>query len=318
MANKRKVVLVGTGFVGMSMAYALENQGGINELVLIDVLKDKAEGEAMDLSHGLAYAPGRMDIKATTDYNECKNADIVVITAGIAQKQGGQTRLELCQTNTKIVKEITENVVNSGFNGIFVIATNPVDIMTYVVQRVSKFPTEKVIGSGTVLDTARLRYLLGEKLQVSPKNVHTYLMGEHGDSSFVAWSHSSIGVKPLKAILKERGKSEKILDELYTEVQQSAYQIIEKKKATYYGISLALAKLIKTILNDEKAILTVSTYLNGEYGHEGIYMGIPAIITNKGVREILNLELNEEEMEKLDNSYKVLKGMIDDIEDIIK
>ena len=169
MISKRKVVLVGTGFVGMSMAYALECQGGINELVLIDVLKDKAEGEAMDLAHGLACAPSRIDIKAG-EYDECKDAAICVITAGLSQKPG-QTRLELAKTNAGIVKSITEQVVESGFKGIFVIASNPVDLMTYVVQKTSGFPKERVIGSGTVLDTARLRYLIGDKLKISPKNV---------------------------------------------------------------------------------------------------------------------------------------------------
>ena len=184
MIESRKVVLVGTGFVGMSMAYASENQGGINELVLIDVLKDKAEGEAMDLSHGLACAPKRISIKSG-DYDECKDADIVVITAGANQKPG-QTRLELLKINTSIMKEITENVVKSGFDGIFVIATNPVDLMTYVVEKVSEFPTSKIIGSGTVLDTARPRYLLGDRSsrKLITKNVHAYIMGEHGDSSF--------------------------------------------------------------------------------------------------------------------------------------
>ena len=286
MVSKRKIVLVGTGFVGMSMAYALENQGGINELVLIDVLKEKAEGEAMDLAHGLSCAPSRIDIKAG-DYNECKDADIVVITAGLAQKPG-QTRLEL--------------------------ATNPVDLMTYVVQKVSNFPKEKVIGSGTVLDTSRLRYLIGDRLKISPKNVHAYIMGEHGDSSFVAWSHSYIGCKPLIDILKERGKSEKILDEIYTEVQQAAYEIINRKKATYYGIGLGLAKLVKTILNNEHEILTVSTYINNNYNHSGIYIGVPAIISNKGVEDILNIELSNEEQAKFDNSFEVLDNMRKDID----
>ena len=311
MINKRKVVLIGTGFVGMSMAYALENQGGINELVLIDVLKEKAIGEAMDLSHGLSCAPGRIDIRAG-DYDECKDADIVVITAGIAQKMG-QTRLDLCQTNAKIMKDITERVIDSGFQGIFVIATNPVDVMTYVVQEVSKFPKEKVIGSGTVLDTARLRYLIGEKLEISPKNVHAYIMGEHGDSSFAVWSHSYVGCKPLYTILKEHGKDAKILKEIYSEVQQAAYEIIEKKKATYYGIGLGLAKLVKTILNDEKQILTVSTYISGEYGHEGICIGVPAVITNEGVRELVNLELSDEEQAKFDKSYETLYNTIEEL-----
>ena len=253
MISKRKVVLVGTGFVGMSMAYALECQGGINELVLIDVLKDKAEGEAMDLAHGLACAPSRIDIKAG-EYDECKDAAICVITAGLSQKPG-QTRLELAKTNAGIVKSITEQVVESGFKGIFVIASNPVDLMTYVVQKTSGFPKERVIGSGTVLDTARLRYLIGDKLKISPKNVHAYIMGEHGDSSFVPWSHSYVGCKSLKAILKERNEKEEVLEEIYTKVQQAAYEIINRKKATYYGIGLGLTKIVKAILNDEKEIL---------------------------------------------------------------
>ena len=216
MVDKRKVVLVGTGFVGMSMAYAIENQGGVNELVLIDVLKDKAEGEAMDLAHGLAYAANRMDIRAG-DYNECSDADIVVICAGLNQKPG-QTRLELMKINVEIMKDITEKVVNSGFKGIFVVATNPVDLMTYTVQKISKFPTEKVIGSGTVLDTSRLRYLIGSELEISPKNIHTYIMGEHGDSSFAVWSHSYVGCKPLTSIVRDRGKGQEFLDKVRKEV----------------------------------------------------------------------------------------------------
>ena len=236
MIEKRKVVLVGTGFVGMSMAYSLLNQGGINELVLIDVLKEKAVGEAMDLAHGIPCAPARIDIKAG-DYDECKDADIVVITAGLAQKPG-QTRLDLAKTNAKIMKDITKSVVDSGFDGIFVIASNPVDLMTYVVQKVSGFPTNKVIGSGTVLDTARLRYLIGEHLHVCSKNVHAYIMGEHGDSSFVPWSHSYVGCKSLINILKQKHEDLSILDKIYTDVQQAAYEIINRKKATYYGIGL--------------------------------------------------------------------------------
>ena len=317
MISKRKVVLVGTGFVGMSMAYALENQGGVNELVLIDVLKDKAVGEAMDLAHGIACAPSsRIEIKSG-EYDECKDADIVVITAGIAQKPG-QTRLELAKTNAGIMKDITEQVVKSGFNGIFVIATNPVDLMTYVVEKVSKFPKNKVIGSGTMLDTSRLRYLIGERLDISPKNVHAYIMGEHGDSSFVAWSHSYVGCKPLVQILKEKGKDEKILDEIYTEVQQAAYEIINRKKATYYGIGLGLAKLVRTILDDEKEILTVSTYIDGNYGHSGLFIGVPAVIGHKGVEDILNITLSDDEQAKFDASFEVLEKMKEDIDKVIE
>ena len=315
MIESRKLVLVGTGMVGMSMAYAMVNQGGINELVLIDVLKDKAEGEAMDLAHGIPCGPTEIDIKAG-DYDECKDADIVVITAGINQKPG-QTRLELAKTNAKIMKEITENVVKSGFNGIFVIASNPVDLMTYVVGKVSGFPRNKVIGSGTVLDTARLRYLIGKRLNVSSKNIHAYIMGEHGDSSFVPWSHSYVGCKKLADILKEKGETQKLLDEIYTEVQQSAYEIIEKKRATYYGIGMGLTKLIKTILNNEKEILTVSTKLENEYGHDGIYIGVPAVIGKNGVQELLNLPLTAKEQEEFDHSCNVLTGMKEEIDSIV-
>jgi L-lactate dehydrogenase len=313
MIEKRKVVLVGTGFVGMSMAYSLLNQGGINELVLIDVLKDKAVGEAMDLSHGIPCAPAKIDIKAG-DYDECKDADIVVITAGLAQKPG-QTRLDLAKTNAKIMKDITQSVVSSGFNGIFVIASNPVDLMTYVVQKVSGFPKSKVIGSGTVLDTARLRYLLGEHLEVSSKNVHAYIMGEHGDSSFVPWSHSYIGCKSLINIIKQRNEDLKILDEIYTNVQQAAYEIINRKKATYYGIGLGLTRIIKAILNNENEILTISTYLDGEYDQKGIFIGVPAIVNSNGVKEILELNLEDAEKEKFNNSCNILRGMLKEIEE---
>ena len=288
MIEKRKVVLVGTGFVGMSFAYSLLNQGGVNELVLIDVLKEKAEGEAMDLSHGVPYAPAKMKIKAG-DYDECKDADIVVITAGINQKPN-QTRLELVQTNAKIIKEITENVVKSGFNGIFVIASNPVDIMTYVVAKVSGFPKERVIGSGTALDTARVRYLIGEYLGVSSKNIHAYIMGEHGDSSFVSWENAYVGCKKMKDIMKDNNHPMSDLAEIHKDVVNAAYEIIEKKKATYYGIGVALTKIVKAILNDENEIMTLSSYQRGEYNQEGLYIGVPTIIGANGVKEILKLK----------------------------
>ncbi len=315
MVDKRKVVLVGTGFVGMSMAYALENQGGVNELVLIDVLRDKAEGEAMDLAHGLAYAANRMDIRAG-GYNECADADIVVICAGLNQKPG-QTRLELMKVNVEIMRDITENVVDSGFKGIFVVATNPVDLMTYTVQRISKFPTEKVIGSGTVLDTSRLRYLIGSELEISPKNIHTYIMGEHGDSSFAVWSHSYVGCKPLTSIVRDRGKGQEFLDDLCKQVQNAAYEIIEKKKATYYGIGLGLAKLVKSIINNENSITTISAYIDGHYGHSGLYIGVPAIISNSGIRDILNLRLTADEQEKFDYSFSVLHSMKEEIDKML-
>ena len=317
MVDKRKIALVGCGMVGMSMAYSLVNRGGINELVLIDINKEKTIGEAMDLSHGVPFSPGKIEIKAG-EYEDCHDADIVVITAGVPQKQGGETRLELAQTNAKIVKEITESVVKSGFNGIFIIASNPVDLMSYVVQKVSGFPREKVIGSGTLLDTARLRYIISQKLKVTSKNVHAYIMGEHGDSSFVPWSQCNVGCKNLTEMYKEHGYSAADLERVHQEVADAAYEIIEKKKATYYGIGIALSRLVAAILNDENVILTVSTLQQGEYGINDIYIGVPAIIDASGVREIVKLNLDKTEQAKLEQSANILKETMErDIDPIL-
>ena len=309
MNTKRKVVLVGAGFVGMSMAYSLLNQGGAEELVLIDVNKDKTVGEEMDLSDGLPYAPHKMKIKAG-DYDECADANIVVITAGLAQKPG-QSRLELAVANAKIMKEITQNVMKNGFKGIFIVASNPVDLMTYVVAEVSGMPKSKVIGSGTVLDTARLRYLIAEYLGVSSKNVHAYILGEHGDSSLVPWEHCYVGCKKMIDIMKDNNHPMEDLEKIHDGVWQAAYKIIEKKKATYYGIGMALNRLIHAVLNDENAILTVSTYQNNEYGQEGMYIGVPAIINKNGVKEILQLKLNEEDQAKFNHSCEIMKENIE-------
>lgn len=316
--EKRKVVLVGTGFVGMSMAYSMLNRGGINELVLIDIDKEKTVGEEMDLSHGLPFAPQKMVIRAG-DYDECKDAQVVVITAGIAQKPG-QTRLELAETNTKIMKQITKNIMNSGFNGVIIVASNPVDLMTYVVAKVSGLPKNQVIGSGTVLDTARLRYIMSEYLEVSSKNIHAYIMGEHGDSSFVPWNHAYVGCKKIQNVMKDNNHPMEDLEKIHQDVVNAAYEIINKKKATYYGIGMALRKLVKAVLDNENTVLTVSTYLkDGEYGQDDIYIGVPAIINSNGVRELINLELTEEEQRKLDNSCKIIKEMREQsIDKIIK
>lgn len=308
MKTTRKVVLVGAGFVGMSMAYSLLNQGGVDELVLIDVNKDKTIGEEMDLSHGLPYAPHKMKIKAGT-YKDCKNANIVVITAGLAQKPG-QSRLELAVENAKIMKEITENVMNSGFDGIFIVASNPVDLMTYVVVEVSGLPKSRVIGSGTVLDTARLRYLIAEYLEVSSKNVHAYILGEHGDSSLVPWEHCYVGCKKMIDIMKDNNHPMEDLKKIHDGVWQAAYEIIEKKKATYYGIGMALNRLVKAVLNNENAILTVSTYLDNKYGQDGVYIGVPAIINKDGVKELLELKLNKADQEKFNHSCEIMKENI--------
>ena len=312
MIDKRKVVLVGTGFVGMSMVYSIVNQGiDVNEIVLIDVLKDKAEGEAMDISDGIPCSPSHMVVKAG-DYSECSDADIVVITAGLNQKPG-QTRLELSEANAKIMKNITNQVVKSGFKGIFLVASNPVDIMTKVVQEVSNFPTNKVIGSGTALDTSRLRYQVGKYLDISSKNIHAYVMGEHGDSSFVPWEHAYVGCKRMIDIIRDSGKNFSALDKIYVEVRDSAYEIINRKKATYYGIGIGLAKIVKNILNDTNEILTVSAYLNGEYGHKNIYIGTPAVINSNGAREIVELDLSLENQKRLDKSCEILTEYMEQI-----
>lgn len=313
--NKRKVVLVGTGFVGMSMAYTFLTSPGINELVLVDVVKDKAEGEAMDLAHGLPYAPSKMKIKAG-DYSDCKDASIIVITAGAAQKPG-QTRLELTAINTKIMKSICEQIKESGFQGIIIVASNPVDIMAYVAQQVTGLPANRVIGSGTLLDTARLRYMISEYLDVNSTNVHAYIMGEHGDSSFVPWIHAYVGCKNLLELLDEQGKDLSDLLKIYENVRDAAYQIIEKKKATYYGIGLALNRLVHAVLDDEDAIMTVSAQQNGEYEQEGFYIGVPAVVNRSGIREIIHLPLNEVDRGKFEHSCAELKKTIEEIVDPI-
>ena len=305
--KKGKIVLVGTGFVGMSMAYSMLNRGGIQELILIDIDKDKTIGEEMDLSHGLPFAPQKMTIKAG-DYNDCKDAQIVVITAGVAQKPG-QTRLELAEVNAKIVKQITQSIMASGFNGIIIVASNPVDLMTYVVSKVSGLPRNQVIGSGTVLDTARLRYLIGDYLKISSKNVHAYIMGEHGDSSFVPWEHCYVGCKKIIDVMKDNHHPMDKLSKIHEGVVNAAYEIIEKKKATYYGIGMALNRIVRAVLDDENSILTVSTYLENKYGQDDIYIGVPAIINKNGVRELVELELTKEEQEKLNNSCNLIKDM---------
>ena len=305
--KKGKIVLVGAGFVGMSMAYSMLNRGGINVLVLVDIDQNKIKGEEMDLSHGLPYAPQKMIIKAG-DYSECKDAQIVVITAGVAQKPG-QTRLELAEVNAKIMKQITKDIMASGFNGVIIVASNPVDIMAYVVWKVSGLPKNKVIGSGTVLDTARLRYLMADYFKISSKNIHAYIMGEHGDSSFVPWKHAYIGCKKVTDVMKDNHHPMEDLQKIHQGVVNAAYEIIEKKKATYYGIGMALNRLVRAVLDDENSILTVSTYLENQYNQNDVYIGVPAVINKNGVRDLVELDLDEIEQEKLNKSCELIKKM---------
>ena len=308
----RRVVLVGTGFVGMSFAYSMLNQGGIEELVLIDVNKEKAEGEAMDLSHGLPFAPDRIEFWAGT-YEDCKTADIVVITAG-ANQQPGESRLDLVQKNSKIMRSIVSEIMKSGFNGILVIASNPVDVLTYVAWQESGLPRHRVIGSGTALDSARFRYEIGKYLNVDTRSIHGYIIGEHGDTEFPVWSHTTVGVMPLLDVVKNNPQFKvEDLEEIYVNVRDAAYHIIERKGATYYGIGMSLARIVKAILNDENSVLPVSVYLNGQYGHRDVFLGIPAIINRNGVREVLELNLTGSEKEKLTKSVGVLKETLDSV-----
>ena len=306
-ADKRKIVLIGTGMVGMSYAYALLNQNLCDELVLIDINKKRAEGEAMDLNHGVAFSGGNMEIYAG-EYTDCCNADLVVLTAGLPQKEG-QNRLDLLKDNRKLFERILQSVLENGFHGIFLVATNPVDIMTRIVYEISDFPPEKVIGTGTALDTARLRYLLGEKFMIDPRNMHAYVMGEHGDSEFVPWSQAMMTTKPIFDLCGEtEGCHFQELLELEEEVRMAAYKIIEAKKATYYGIGMAMARITKAIFGNEYSVLTVSAHLQGEYGENGIYIGIPCVVNRMGIQRIVELPLGSEEKQRLHSSCETLEN----------
>jgi L-lactate dehydrogenase len=305
--DNRKIVLVGTGFVGMSFAYALLNQNACDELVLIDLDTRRAEGEAMDLNHGLAFSGSHMKIHAGS-YRDCKDADIVAICAGVAQKPG-ESRIDLLQRNTAVFRSIIGPVTDSGFRGIFLIATNPVDIMAHVTQRLSGFDHRRVIGTGTALDTARLRYMLGSYFGVDPRNVHAYVMGEHGDSEFVPWSQALIATKPILTICEESG-DRYCLDHLKSiseEVKNAAQKIIAAKKATYYGIGMAMVRIAKAILGNESSVLTVSMLLQGEYGQTDVYAGVPCVVGRDGVSGILTLSLTEKELDQLKLSCDLLK-----------
>lgn len=311
-AEKRKVVLIGTGMVGMSYAYAILNQNLCDELVLIDINKKKAEGEAMDLNHGVAFSGGNMEIYAG-EYSDCRDADLIVLTAGLPQKER-QSRLDLLKENRKIFESILHSVLQSGFCGIFLVATNPVDIMTRIVYEISGFSPEKVIGTGTALDTARLRYLLGEKFMIDPRNMHAYVMGEHGDSEFVPWSQAMMATKPIFDLCEETKDCHfQELLELEEEVRMAAYKIIEAKKATYYGIGMAMARITKAIFGNEYSVLTVSAYLQGEYGESGIYIGIPCVVNRMGIQRIVELPLGGEEKQRLHSSCEMLENTYQEI-----
>ena len=279
----KKVALVGTGFVGMSFAYALLNSGECDQLVLIDVNKVKAHGEAMDLNHGLPFAKRNMLIY-DGEYSDCHDADIVVIAAGVAQKEG-EGRIALLKRNLEVFKSIIDPIVKSGFDGIFLVATNPVDIMTKITLELSGFDPSRVIGSGTTLDTARLRSLLGDYFSIDPRNVHAYDIVDSSNGKFKFEDLYQIGKN----------------------VTGAAQEIIRAKSATYYGIGMALVRIVRAIFGDEKSALTVSVMLNGQYGIDGVYAGLPAIIGRNGVEDIIVLDLKENERTAFIESCNFLK-----------
>lgn len=305
--NNRKIVLVGAGMVGMSFAYAALNQAVCDELVIIDIDKKRALGEVMDLNHGVAFAPARMKISAG-EYGDCADADIVVICAGVNQKPG-ESRLELLKRNTAVFESVVTPIRGSGFGGIFLVATNPVDIMTRVAYDLSGFNSARVFGTGTTLDTARLRYLLGEYFTVDPRNMHAYVMGEHGESEFVPWSQATLATKSVLDICEQsNGKfCLKEMESISGQVRDAAQKIIEAKKATYYGIGMAIVRIVKAVLSGENSVLTVSAWLRGEYGQQDVYAGVPCMVNRGGIDRILELSLTEDELQKFGHSCDILR-----------
>ncbi len=283
--TNRKVVVVGTGFVGTSIAYSMINQGIVNDLVLIDVNQEKAEGEALDLLDGIAWG------------------------------QENVNRLELVDTNAKIMKSIVNEVMKSGFDGVFVIASNPVDVLTYCAWKASGLPASRVVGTGTTLDTTRFRKELATKLEMDPRSIHGYIIGEHGDSEVAVWSHTTVGGKPILEFIVQNNRLEVAdLQILSDKVKNAAYEIIDRKKATYYGIGMSTARIVKAILNNEQAVLPVSAYLEGQYGEEGIFTGVPSVVNQTGVREIIDLNIDAYERKAFKNSVKQLREVIQSLE----
>lgn len=300
---KNKVVLIGCGNVGMSYAYGLVNQRTyVNELVLIDLDEKRVEGEVMDLNHCLAFAPSKIKITKGT-YQDCHDADIVCIAAG-ANQAPGETRMDLIHKNSVIFKKIISEIMQSGFNGIFLVATNPLDIMTYITWKVSGLPHNKVIGTGTTLDTARLRSMIGDKLHLSPKNVHAYVVGEHGDSELIPWSNVTIGLQNIKDFL-----SDEDMQKIQKDVKEAAYEIINRKGATYYGIGMCLVRITNAILGDENTIMTISSYDK----NNDLFVGSPTIINREGVNKRVYIALNEQETKELQSSIDTIKEAISKI-----
>ena len=307
--NVRKVVMIGCGFVGAACSFAIMQSGLFSEMVLIDADKSKAEGEALDISHGVPFAK---PIKIYAgDYDDIKDASLIIVTAGANQKPG-ETRLDLVKKNISIFKSIIPEIKKRDFNGVLLIVANPVDILTTVAQKLSGLPENKVIGSGTVLDTARLKYELGNHLNVDSRSVHAFIIGEHGDSEIAAWSSANVSGIPLNKFCEMRGhfNHDEAMKRIAENVKNSAYEIIEKKKATYYGVAMAVKRICEAIVRDEKSILPISSLMKGDFGIEGISLSMPAIVAKDGVECLVPIQLNEEEISKLQQSAQTLKNTL--------
>lgn len=312
MVDIQKTAVIGCGFVGSTIAYTLMQRGLFSEMVLIDANEKKAEGEAMDISHGLPFAH-HMDIYAGT-YEDIRDAALIIITAGANQKPG-ETRLDLVQKNARIMKSIIHEITRVGCEGILLVVANPVDVLTQVALAESGFPEKRVIGSGTVLDTGRLKYLLGEHLQVDSRNVYAFIIGEHGDSELAVWSTANVFGIDLEHFAALRGiqNEEEEQKRIYQDVRDSAYDIIERKGATYYGIGIAVARIAECIVRDSHTVLPISVRMNGEYGIEGMCLSIPAVVGQGGAEQVLKIELNKEELEKLRKSAQELKKILEEL-----
>ena len=308
--NFRKVVMIGCGFVGAASAFSLMESGLFREMVLIDSDRARAEGEALDISHGVPFARP-MKIYAG-DYDDIENASLIIITAGASQKEG-ETRLDLVKKNISIFKSIIPEIKKRVFNGLMLIVSNPVDILTYVATKLSGFPANRVIGSGTVLDTARLKYAIGEHLNIDSRSVHAFIIGEHGDSEMVAWNSANVSGIKLDDFCEMRGhyNHKEATEKIANDVKNSAYEIISKKKATYYGIAMSVKRICEAIVRDEKSILPISSMMNGEYGINDVALSMPSILGKHGFEEHVPIDLSNEEIIKLKYSAKTLKEIID-------
>jgi L-lactate dehydrogenase len=309
-----KVAIIGAGKVGSTFAFSLMISGLAREITLIDMNEERARGECMDLNHGMSFTkPAKI---YASGYDGCKGADVVVITAGAGQKPG-QTRIDLIQENINIFKDILPIIMNHTRDAILLIVSNPVDILTYATLKVTGYPSHKVIGSGTVLDSARLRYLISEHCNVDPRNTHAYIIGEHGDTEVAVWSHANIGGMVLAKycpLCHRLCDHEKELDMIFEAVKNAAYSIIDAKGATYYAIGLALVRIVEAVLRDENSILPVSTLIHDYYGINDVCLSMPSIVNRNGVETFLRLELSDKEQEQLQHSAALLKGVISTLE----